>query len=280
MTITLAPTLSAHGASIPALGFGTLELGELGAGLVAEAIRVGYRHIDTARKYGSEEGVGDGIRASGLPREQLFLTTKVTEDNAREADFRRSVETSLKALKLDYVDLLLIHWPSRTVPLAETIGALVAAKREGYARHIGVSNFTLALLDEAVRLSPEPLVVNQLEVHAYLNQDKLLAACRRYGMIVTAYSPVARGELLTDPLIAEIAKAKGKTPAQVALRYVIQHPNVAAVPRAFTAEHVAENFDIFDFTLDEAEMRRISELRHRNIRIVDPEVRRPVWDRP
>lgn len=280
MTTAPVPTLSAHGAVVPALGYGTLELGERAAALVAEAIRVGYRHIDTARKYGSEEGVGEGIRASGLPRDQLFLTTKVTEDNAREADFMQSIETSLKALKLDYVDLLLIHWPSRTVPLAETIGALVAAKRKGFARHIGVSNFTLALLDEAVKLSPEPLVCNQLEYHAYLNQDKLLAACKRYGMIVTAYSPTARGELLSDPLIGEIAKAKGKTPAQIALRWVIQHPMVAAVPRALTFEHVAENFDIFDFTLSEAEMRRIGEMRSRNIRIVDPEVRRPVWDLP
>jgi diketogulonate reductase-like aldo/keto reductase len=280
MTTALAPTISAHGATMPVIGFGTLELGESAASLVTEAIRVGYRHIDTARKYGSEEGVGEGIKASGLPRDQLFLTTKVTEDNARAADFGRSVETSLKALQLDYVDLLLIHWPSRTVPLAETIGALVDAKRRGYARHIGVSNFTLALLDEAVRLSPEPLVVNQLEYHAYLNQDKLLAACKRYGMIVTCYSPIARGELLNDPLIGEIARAKGKTPAQVALRFVIQHPQVAAVPRAFTFEHVAENFDIFDFALDEEEMRRIGELRSRNVRIVDPEVRRPVWDPP
>jgi 2,5-diketo-D-gluconate reductase B len=274
----LAPTISAHGMTMPVLGFGTLELGEQAAALVAEAIRVGYRHIDTARKYGSEEGVGEGIRASGMARDKLFVTTKVTEDNARAADFMRSVETSLEAMGLDYVDLLLIHWPSRTVPLAETIGALVEAKRKGHARHIGVSNFTLALLDEAVRLSPEPLVVNQLEFHAYLNQDKALAACKRYGMILTGYSPVARGELLKDPLIGEIARAKGKTPAQVALRWAIQHPQVAVVPRAFTFEHVAENFGIFDFALDEAEMRRIGELRSRNLRIVDPEVRRPVWD--
>ncbi len=278
MTTALAPTITAHGATMPVIGYGTLELGERAAALVAEAIRIGYRHIDTARKYGSEEGVGEGIRVSGVPREQLFLTTKVTEDNAREADFMRSVETSLSTMKLDYVDLLLIHWPSRTVPLAETVGALVGAKRKGLARHIGVSNFTVALLDEAVRLSPEPLVANQLEYHAYLRQDKLLAACKRHGIIYTAYSPTARGELLNDPVIGEIAKAKGKTIAQVALRWVIQHPMVAAVPRAFEFSHIAENFDIFDFSLSEEEMRRIGELRSRNLRIADPEVRRPVWD--
>lgn len=270
--------IKAHGAEMPAVGFGTLELGERAAMLVANAIRDGYRHIDTARKYGSEEGVGDGIRASGLPRAELFLTTKVTEDNAREADFMSSVETSLKTMRLDYVDLLLIHWPQPRVPLAETIGALVKAKRMGLARHVGVSNFTLALLDEAVRLSPEPLVTNQLEFHAYLRRDKLLAACRRYGMILTAYSPVARGELLKDPVVGEIARQKGKIPAQIALRFVIQHPMVAAVPRAFDSAHAAENLDVFDFSLTEDEMRRLTALQARGLRVVDPPERAPVWD--
>ncbi|MBX6426771.1 MAG: aldo/keto reductase [Variibacter sp.] len=273
-------TISAHGAEMPAIGFGTLELGERAAMLVANAIRDGYRHIDTARKYGSEEGVGEGIRASGVPREEIWVTTKVTEDNAREKDFLNSVDTSLKAMRLDYVDLLLIHWPQPKVPLAETVGALVKAKRMGLARHIGVSNFTLALLDEAVRLSPEPLVTNQLEFHAYLTQDKLLAACRRYGMILTAYSPTARGQLLTDPVVNEIAKAKGRTPAQIALRWVIQHPMVAAVPRAFESTHAAENLDIFDFSLSDEEMRRLDALRARNLRVVNPPERAPVWDLP
>lgn len=278
MKIQKAFTISAHGAEMPAIGFGTLDLGERAAPLVAAAIRDGYRHIDTARKYGSEAGVGEGIRASGIRRGELFLTTKVTEDNAREADFMQSVETSLKTLALDYVDLLLIHWPQPRVPLAETIGALVKAKRQKLARHIGVSNFTLALLDEAVRLCPEPLVTNQLEFHAYLNQEKLLAACRRHGMILTAYCPVARAHLLTDPLVAGIAKAKGKTPAQIALRWVIQHPNVAAVPRAFESAHAAENLDVFDFSLTGEEMRQIGELKSRNLRVVDPPERAPVWD--
>lgn len=275
-----SPILEAHGAKMPALGFGTLELRELGAELTALAIRTGYRHIDTARKYESEEGVGEGIRHSGIRREQLWVTTKVTEDNAREADFMRSVDTSLKAMGLDYVDLLLIHWPSRTVPLAETLGALAKARRQGLARFIGVSNFTTTLLEEAVRLCPEPLIANQLELHAYLNQDKLLAACRRHGLIYTAYAPIARGELLKEPVVVEIARAHGKTPAQVALRYVLQHPGVAAVPRALEPQYVVENFDLFDFALTDAEMARLRELRHRNIRIVDPEVRRPVWDTP
>ncbi len=275
-----SPILEAHGAKMPALGYGTLDLGERAAELTAVAIQTGYRHIDTARKYGSEEGVGEGIRASGIKREDLWVTTKVTEDNAREVDFMRSVDTSLEALGLDYVDLLLVHWPSRTVPFSETLGALAKAKRQGLARFIGVSNFTTALLDEAVQACPDQLIVNQLELHAYLNQDKLLAACQRHGMIYTAYAPIARGELLKEPALAEIAEAKGKTPAQVALRYVLQHPGVAAVPRSLEPQHVKENFDVFDFSLSDDEMNRLRELRHRNVRIADPEVRRPVWDVP
>src|SRR6185437_16937970 len=167
---------TAHGAKMPAIGYGTMELPHRPAELVAAAIAAGYRHIDTARKYGTEERVGEGIRASGIARNELFVTTKVTEENAREADFLRSAETSLKALGLDYVDLLLVHWPQPKVSFGETLGALAKAKRTGLARHIGVSNFTLDMLEEAVRVCPEPLVTNQVEYHAYLPQDRMLAA--------------------------------------------------------------------------------------------------------
>ncbi|NND49467.1 MAG: aldo/keto reductase [Rhizobiales bacterium] len=275
-------TISAHGAEMPVIGYGTMLFPEpeKAAGLVSAAIECGYRHIDTARKYGSEQWVGEGIRATGIDRGELFVTTKVTEENAREADFARSVDTSLKTLGLDYVDLLLIHWPQPSVPLAETLGALAKAKRQGLARHIGVSNFTLALLDEAVHLCPEPLVTNQIEYHAYLRQDKLLAACRRHGLLVTCHAPIARGELLKDPLISEIAAARGKSTAQVALRWLIQQPGVAAVPRALEVSEIEENIDLFDFELSDEEMERIGTLRDKNVRIVDPEVRRPVWDAP
>src|SRR5262249_24982083 len=171
-----ASVLEAHGARMPAIGFGTMELPHRPAELVAAAIEAGYRHIDTARKYGTEEDVGEGIRASGLARSELFVTTKVTEGNAREVDFLRSAETSLRALGLDYVDLLLVHWPQPKVPFSETLGALAKAKRSGMTRHIGVSNFTLAMLDEAVRVCLEPLVTNQIEYHAYLPQDRMIAA--------------------------------------------------------------------------------------------------------
>jgi len=271
-------TLAAHGAKMPAIGFGTMELPHRPAELVAAAIAAGYRHIDTARKYGTEEHVGEGIRASGIVRSELFVTTKVTEENAREADFLRSAETSLKALGLNYVDLLLIHWPQPKVPFTETLGALVKAKRSGLTRHVGVSNFTLAMLEEAVHVCPEPLITNQIEYHAYLPQDRMLAALHRHGMILTAYCPVARGKLLDNPVVGEIAKAHGKTHAQICLRWLIQQPMVAAVPRALEESHIVEDLDVFDFSLSDEEMRRISALRSRNIRIADPPERAPKWD--
>jgi diketogulonate reductase-like aldo/keto reductase len=273
-----APTISAHGAVMPVIGYGTMELPQRPAELVAAAIAAGYRAIDTARKYGTEQFVGEGIRASKIARSELFVTTKVTEENAREADFMRSIETSLKTLGLDYVDLLLVHWPQPKVPFKETLGALAKAKRQGMTRHIGVSNFTLAMLDEAVSLCPEPLVTNQVEYHAYLPQDRMLAAVKRHGMILTAYCPVARGQLLTDPVVVEIAKAHKKTPAQVSLRWLVQQPGVAAVPRALEERHIVENLDIFGFTLSDDEMRRLSALRKRQVRIADPPERAPKWD--
>jgi len=275
-----APTISAHGADMPVVGYGTMLFPEpdRAAGLVAHAIERGYRHIDTARKYGSEQWVGEGIRASGIARDELFVTTKVTEDNARADDFARSLDTSLETLGLDHVDLLLIHWPQPRVPLIETLGALAKARRDGLARHIGVSNFTVALLDEAVSVCPEPLVTNQIEYHAYIRQDKLLAACRRHGLLVTCHVPLARGKLLGDPVIGAIAARHGKTSAQVALRWLIQQPDVAVVPRALEFGEIDENIDLFDFELSEEEMDRIGALRDTNLRVVDPEVRRPVWD--
>ena len=270
--------LAAHGAKMPAIGYGTMELPQRGAELVAYAIQSGYRLIDTARKYGTEEKVGEGIRASGIAREELWVTTKVTELDAREADFLRSAETSLKALQLDYVDLLLVHWPQPKVSFSETLGALAKAKRRGTTRHIGVSNFTIAMLDEAVRVCPEPLITNQIEYHAYLPQDRMLAALKRHDMILTAYCPMARGKLLDDPVVGEIAKAHGKTIGQVCLRWLIQQPMVAAVPRPLEETHIREDLDVFDWSLSDDEMRHISALRSRQVRIADPPERAPKWD--
>jgi diketogulonate reductase-like aldo/keto reductase len=272
------PTLSAHGAQIPTIGFGTSQLGDCSE-VVAQALELGYRHIDTAWKYGSEKGVGAGMRASGVPREQIFLATKVSHEYLRAHDFARSVDESLRNLQVHYVDLLHVHWPTiDNIPLAETIGALAKAKREGKTRHIGVANFNIALLEEAIRLCPEPLVTLQAEYHPYLDQSKVLAACRRLGLVFTAYCPLARGRLFNDPVLAEIARAKQRTIAQIALRWLVQQGNIAAIPRSSNSRHMAESLQVFDFELTTYEMSRISALKRSDGRIANPKGRAPPWD--
>jgi diketogulonate reductase-like aldo/keto reductase len=198
------PLLSAYGASIPAIGFGTVDLnGDAGIEVVATALRVGHRHIDAARKYWTEKEVGAGIRTAGIARDEIFLTTKVSHENLHAGDFRRSAEDSLKDLQLDYVDLLLVHWPNPKIPLAETMEALAKCKRDGLARHVGLANFTTTLLDEAVKLCPEPLVCNQVEFQPYLDQRKVLAAidARRCGLKRSGcrgYRPSARQDAGAD----------------------------------------------------------------------------------
>jgi diketogulonate reductase-like aldo/keto reductase len=275
---TAVPTLSSRGAEIPVIGFGTSQLGNCGE-LVAAALKLGYRHIDTAWKYGTEQGVGEGIHASGVPRREIFLCTKVSHEYLRAADFARSVEESLKRLRTDYVDLLHVHWPSTDgIPLAETMGALAKAKREGKARHIGVANFNIAMTEEAIRLCPEPLVTLQAEYHPYLDQSKVLAFCRKAGLVFTAYCPLGRGRLFKEPVIAEIARTRGKTVAQVALRWLVQQGNIAPIPRSSNPQHMAESLRVFDFTLTEDEMKRIFALKRPDGRIANPAGRAPAWD--
>ena len=263
-------TFSAHGAAIPALGFGTSPMtGGLAPETVVAALKAGYRHIDTARKYGTERAVGEAVRASGVPRGEIFLTTKVSHENLRADAFAQSVDESLAALNTDYLDLLLVHWPNPEIPLAETMPALAKAKRQGLARHIGVANFNTTLLDQAIKLCPEPLAALQAEYHPYLNQTKLLDAVRRRGMAFIAYCPLGRGRLFSDPVLAEIAKARGKSIAQIALRWLMQQ-NVAAIPRSSNATRIADNAKVFDFTLGDDEMARIAALKRPDGRIANP----------
>jgi 2,5-diketo-D-gluconate reductase B len=278
MTQPQVPTLSARGANIPAIGFGTSQLGDCGE-VVANALQVGYRHIDTAWKYFTEKGVGEGIRASGVPREQIFLTTKVSHEYLRANDFARMVDESLKNLQVDYVDLLLVHWPTVDgIPLAETMGALAKAKREGKTRHIGVANFNIDLTREAMRLCPEPFATLQAEYHPYLDQSKVLAFCRDAGLLFIAYCPLARGRLFKDPVLAEIAQSRGRTIAQVALRWLMQQGNIAAIPRSANPAHMGESLAVFDFSLTDDEMKRIHALQRPNGRIANPAGRAPAWD--
>ena len=276
--MTSIPALSAHGAQIPAIGFGTSQLGNCGE-IVAAALKAGYRHIDTAWKYGTEKGVGEGIRASGVPRKEIFLCTKVSHEYLRAADFAKSVDESLKNLQVDYVDLLHVHWPTiDNIPLAETMGALAKAKRDGLTRHIGVANFNIALTEEALRLCPEPLVTLQAEYHPYLEQTKVLDYCRRKGLVFTAYCPLARGKLFKDPVLAGIARSRGKSIAQIALRWLMQQGNIAAIPRSANPQHIAESLQVFDFELSENEMQRIFALKRPDGRIANPAGRAPPWD--
>jgi diketogulonate reductase-like aldo/keto reductase len=271
----LTETVTAGGARIPLVGLGTWTLrGKDCARLVEQAIAAGYRHIDTAQMYENEREVGEGVRESGL-RDQVFVTTKVMPDNLHAKDLERTSKESLARLGLDQVDLLLIHWPNSKIPLAETIGALNKVKREGLARHIGVSNFNVALIEEAVKLSEAPLVCNQVEYHPFLDQSKVIAACKRHDMAVVAYSPIARGGADKDGVIARIAKAHGKSPAQVTLRWLVQQ-GVVVIPRTSKVERLKENIAVFDFELSPAEMSEIASLA-RGGRIVNWAYS-PKWD--
>jgi 2,5-diketo-D-gluconate reductase B len=261
--------VESQGARIPLIGLGTWELrGKTCSRQVEEAIGLGYRHIDTAAMYDNEREVGEGLRASGIDRDQIFVTTKVWQSDLHARDFERSTKESLKKLRLDAVDLLLIHWPNPSIPLAETAGALCKMKREGFTRHVGVSNFTVKLLDEAAKLTTEPLVCNQFECHPLLDQSKLIAATRKHGMAAVAYSPIARGQAKGEAVLARIGKAHGKSAAQVSLRWLVQQ-NIAAIPRTSRPERLAENLAVFDFELAPAEMKEIGRLANPRGRIVD-----------
>jgi diketogulonate reductase-like aldo/keto reductase len=268
LNLTGMQSVEGKGFRIPLVGLGTWALsGRDCARLTEQAIRIGYRHIDTAQSYGNEREVGEGVRASGL-RSEVMVTTKVQPTLLAPPDIERSVKESLARLRLDAIDLLLIHWPNPRVPLVETLGAMAKMKREGYTRHIGVSNFTVALLDEANKVSGEPLVCNQIECHPFLNQDKVIAACRRHKMAVVAYSPIARGGAKGDKVLEKIGKAHGKTAAQVSLRWLVQQ-GIAVIPRTSRIERLEENFALSDFELSDAEMREIAGLARRGGRIVD-----------
>ncbi|MDB5655101.1 MAG: oxidoreductase [Tardiphaga sp.] len=269
--------VEANGARIPAIGLGTWELrGRTCARIVEQALRLGYRHIDTAQIYQNEREVGDGLRASRIPRDHVFVTTKVWTTHFAPNDLERSAKESLVKLRMPEVDLLLLHWPNAHVPLEETLGALAHAKQLGLARHIGVSNFTVALIEQAVALCPEPLVCDQVEYHPYLDQSKVRDACAQAGMALVAYSPIAKGNVKTDAALTQIGAAHGKSAAQVCLRWLVQQ-NVVAIPRTSKIERLSENIEIFDFELTDAELVEISALATDSGRLTDFGFA-PKWD--
>jgi diketogulonate reductase-like aldo/keto reductase len=252
--------VEANGARIPVIGLGTWDLrGRICTRIVEQALRQGYRHIDTAEMYENEREVGDGLRASGIKRSDVFITTKIWPTHFAPRDFERSTKESLVRLRLPEVDLLLLHWPNPRIPLAETMGMLCKMKQAGFTRHIGVSNFTVAQISEALELATEPLVTDQIEWHPYRDQSPTVAACRKHGLAVTAYSPIARGKVFSDKVLSTIGMAHGKNAGQVSLRFLVQEGAIV-IPRTSKVERLGENLAIFDFTLTKTEMEKIRKL--------------------
>ncbi|HWN66354.1 MAG TPA: aldo/keto reductase [Haliangium sp.] len=265
--------IEVKGYKVPALGLGTWRLREdVCRQIVERALALGYRAIDTAQAYDNEFDIGQVLAASGIPRKDLFLTTKIWPDVLDRDE--GAIDASLADLRTDYADLLLLHWPNRDRPLGDSLAPLVRALESGKARMIGVSNFPSALLREAVSIAP--IACNQVEYHPYLSQAAVLDIVREHELLLTAYCPLARGEFARDPAIDAIAQAHKKTKAQVTLRWLLQQERVAAIPRTARLEHLAENFDVFDFTLTDAEMQSMNGLAYGK-RLVDPEFA-PSWD--
>jgi 2,5-diketo-D-gluconate reductase A len=272
MSFSNQPTAAASGVEMPLLGFGTWQLEPDDARrMVREALGIGYRHIDTAWIYKNEKGVGDGIKdavdAGVVAREDVFVTTKIWVEHFHRDALLRQAEESALSLGLT-PDLLLLHWPKPTPALEETLGALNAARDQGLTRHIGLSNFPSALFRRAAALSKAPLITNQVEYHPYLSQQTLIETARDLGSSITAWSPLAQGQIADDAVIGEIARAHGKTNGQVTLRWIIQQ-GAAAIPRTAKASRAAENFDIFDFTLSDTDMARIHALARPDGRLGD-----------
>ena len=264
-----------QGAEVPALGFGTWQIeGQDAREAVRDALEIGYRHIDTAKAYGNEREVGEGIRDSGVARADIWLTTKVPHSEAEPSAVRAAAEGSLERLRTDYVDLLLLHWPSADVPLEQTMVALDLLRRDGLARHVGVSNFPAGMLGRA--LEAAPLLCDQVEYHPFLGQERLLAVAADKELLITAYSPLAHGKVPDDATLREIGDAHGKTAGQVALRWLLDQPNVSPIPKASSHERRAENFDVFDFELSDEERERIAGL-PKDVRTANPPWA-PDWD--
>ncbi|MFP4053027.1 MAG: aldo/keto reductase [Phycisphaerae bacterium] len=245
---------------MPALGFGTFELKETVAhDAVAHALKVGYRHIDTADMYGNHEGVGKAIKESGVAREEVFLVTKIWHDRLRHDDLQADAERSLRELRTDYVDQLLLHWPNSDIPMEETFAATDELVKAGKVRTVGVSNFTEAHLEKAANASRQPIAANQVELHPYLQQPQLREYCGRHGIAVVAYRPIVKGEVNEDETLSDIAGKHDATPVQVTLAWMLQR-GMVTIPRSKSPEHIEQNFQALRIELDEDDLQRIDAL--------------------
>jgi diketogulonate reductase-like aldo/keto reductase len=261
--------VSANGATIPAIGLGTGRLrGDVAIAAVVAALDHGYRHIDTAAKYGNEVEVGEAIRGHAIPRSEIFVTTKVMPARGANGGVELAVEASLGRLRLDQVDLVLLHWPDQQVSLRYQVEALCNVRARGLARHIGVSNFPVRYLEAAVGVAAEPIVVNQVESHPYFPHWALSAACARHGIATSAFCPLGRGALMEEPVVQEIAAAHGKSPAQIVLRWHMEQPLRLVVPSSSNRQRIGDNIAIFDFALMPAERERIDLLARDDGRVV------------
>lgn len=266
------------GVDIPRLGLGTWQLeGDDAYRITLRALEIGYRHIDTAAVYGNEREVGRAIAESGVPRADIFLTTKIWYPRIGDMEHAAAVDESLERLGTDHVDLILNHWPVPGMEIRPQVEPLAAIRESGRARLVGVSNFTRDQLREAVDACPVPLATNQCEYHPLLDQEPVLEACREAGMLFTSYSPIGQAKVLGDPVIVRLAERLGRDPAQVVLRWHLQQAGVAAIPRTSSEEHLASNFDVFGFELSDADMAAISGLKRPDGRIINPRWS-PRWD--
>jgi 2,5-diketo-D-gluconate reductase A len=265
------------GTSMPQLGFGVFQVpNDQTTAAVLAALEAGYRSIDTAAMYRNEEGVGKAIAESGIPRNELFITTKLNNNAHGTAEARRAFDESLSRLGLDYVDLYLVHWPLPAKDrYVETWRALAAIHREGPARAIGVSNFQIGHLKRLFTETDVVPAVNQVELHPYLTQEPLRAFHDRHGIATESWSPLAKGgELLTDPIITGLAEKYGKTPAQIAIRWHLELGNVV-IPKSVTPARIKENIDVFDFELADDDVASISELNRDERTGPDPDIFNP-----
>ena len=270
-----ARTLTVQGTEVPKVGFGTWQVTVRDAVEgVQDALALGYRHIDTARMYDNEAEVGEGLKASGVDRAEVFLTTKLWTSDFTRDRVVAATEDSLRKLQTDYVDLLLLHWPNPDVPVAEPVGAMAELRERGLIRHLGLSNHPSALVEEALRHGP--VFANQVELHPYLAQPVLLRQAREHDLLLEAYSPFAHGKLLDDPVLAEIGEAHGRSAGQVALRWLLDQPQVCVLPKASSHERRAQNIEIFDFELSEEQRNEVARL-ERGLRTANPSFA-PEWD--
>jgi 2,5-diketo-D-gluconate reductase B len=268
MSMETETTIEVQGVRVPALGFGTWQItGDDAEEAVRDALEIGYRQIDTARMYENEREVGRGIAASGVPREDIWVTSKVWLGDAAADHVVAAGEESVRALGTGYVDLYLLHWPNADVPIASTVEGMRQLKAAGLIRHFGVSNFPAGLLAKA--LERGAVFCDQVEYHPLLDQSRLLALAAEHDVLVTAYSPLAHGKVLEDETLRRIGEAHGKTAGQVALRWLLDQPRVSPIPKASSHERRVENFEVFDFTLSDAERAEIDAL-PKDVRTANP----------